>query len=214
MLDGLLARHEALSAAARAAARALGSPCFAGCHGCCYRLVLVELPDAFLIARHLVATGAATPAMRERLAQDAALAERMSADDLFDAARGCAFLDPGSPDRACLVYEVRPRDCRLWFVHGVPDGSACAPGAPPRAIAQVPLGDLDAADPEADRRSRDAFARAWGLRRPVVLWVPLPLAVLAALDAWQNGAGALTAWRPRLDAASQRVFAHTDPEVQ
>lgn len=206
MLDELRLHRDRQSEALAAEARRLGSPCFAGCHGCCFQLVLVELPDALLIARHLLATGKATPALRGALAQHAALADRVRSAAYLAAVNGCVFLDPSSPEAACTIYEVRPSDCRRWFIHGVPDDSGCAPGALDRGAVHVKLPHLE----EADLR----FGTAWAARffgpgaRPV--WVPLALGVLAALDAWEKGPQALVAWRARLDAATQGSFAVTD----
>jgi hypothetical protein len=58
----------------------------------------------------------------------------------------------------------------------------------------------------------DVFSGGLGLRGLRALWVPLALGVLAALDVLESGRAALTAWRPRLDAASQRAFAHAEPK--
>jgi Fe-S-cluster containining protein len=164
----------------------------------------VDLPDALGLAQHLLDEGTATPALRRALSDDAGRAERVSPDEYFASGTGCVFLDPDSPGAACSVYAVRPHDCRIWFIHGVPDGSWCAPGAPERELVHVTLPELE----EADLRFRTHWRarQSPGLAaRPV--WVPLALGVLAALDLLEDGPRAMTAWRARLDAATQRSFA-------
>lgn len=204
----LLRRHrDRQSEAYGARAAALGSPCLAGCHGCCHQVVLVELPDALAIARHLLAHGRATTALRAALAEHADLAERLPAAEVFASGRGCAFLDPTSPGAACTIYEVRPHDCRIWFIHGVPDGTQCAPGGPERPVQHLKLPALEEADLLAVAPWKEELARAFGAR-PV--WVPLALGVLAALDLHERGAAAMETWGPRLDAATQRSFALAD----
>ena len=205
MLDALRRHRDAQSEALAAEARRLGSPCFSGCHGCCYQLVLVELPDALVIARHLSATGRATPALRGALEEHASLADRLRSAAYLASVNGSVFLDRSSPEAACTIYEVRPSDCRTWFIHGVPDGSGCAPGALDRGAQHVKLPQVE----EADLRfGTDWAARVFGPgARPV--WVPLALGVLAALDYWDQGPQALGAWRARLDAATQGSFAFT-----
>lgn len=212
LLDGLLRHRAAQSEAYRERALALASPCLAGCFGCCHQLVLVELPDALLIARHLLATGTATPALRQALEASAALAGRLTPDEYFATAGGCVFLDRASPTAACSIYAVRPNDCRAWYVHGAPDDAACRPGAPAAARAARRLldaPDLETADlRQAARWSARFFAGAGVETRPV--WAPLGLATLAALDVLEHGPGALSSWQARLDEATQRSFALVD----
>jgi hypothetical protein len=212
LLDALRRHRDAQSEAYRERARGLASPCLAGCWGCCHQLVLVELPDALLIARHLLATGAATPGLRSALDESATLARRLTPDEFFASAAGCAFLDRAAPAAACSIYPVRPNDCRIWYVHGVPDGAACRPGAP--VAERERRRPLDAPDlEEADLRhvahwSARFFAGAGVETRPV--WAPLGLATLAALDVLERGPGALRVWQGRLDDATQRSFALVD----
>lgn len=207
-----LRRHEQAQADEYAeAARRLGSPCLAGCHGCCHRLVLVDLADALGLAQHLLDGGAATPELRRSLVEDAGRAEGVSPDEYFAAGTGCVFLDRSSPSAACAVYAARPHDCRIWFVHGVPDGSWCAPGAAERELANVTLPELEATDLR--------FRARWRARQSPVLvarpmWVPLALGVLAALDLLDQGPAAMAAWQARLDAATQRSFALVDPPAE
>jgi len=207
LLDDLRRHRDEQAAAYRERARSLESPCLAGCHGCCHRLVLVELPDALLIARHLRASGAATKALRGALEGDAERAGRQTPNEYFGAAAGCVFLDQSSPGAACSIYDVRPADCRIWFIHGVRGDDLCGPGAPAREQPHLSIPGLE----EADLR----FCTRWAARfwsgveaRPV--WVPLALGGLAALDLLEAGAPALDAWRPRLDGATQRSYALVD----
>lgn len=203
LLDELEAHSRVQDDRYRAEARRLASPCLSGCHGCCHRLVLVDLADALGIARHLLDRGAATAALRDALTRDAARAERLSPDEVFAEGAGCVFLDRTSPGAACSIYDVRPQDCRTWFIHGVEDGSWCGPGAPERELAHLQLPDLEEADVRLRTRLRER------LPGPPV-WVPLALGVLAALDLLERGPLALETWRPRLDAATQRSFELVD----
>jgi Fe-S-cluster containining protein len=207
LLERLLEHERAQSDAYREAARGRSSPCLAGCHGCCYRLVLVDVGDALSIAHLLLEEGRATPELRDALATDAARAEAVSPDDYFASGGGCVFLDRARPAGACTIYSRRPHDCRSWFIHGVPDGSGCAPGAPEPSAENLQRPDLEEADLRFRTRWRALLPAALA-SRPV--WVPLALGVLAALDVLEHGPGALEPWRARLDAATARSFALVD----
>ena len=209
LLDELWRHREEQTAAYVERARALASPCVAGCHGCCHQLVLVELPDALLIARYILAAGAATVALRRALEENAALVERLTPDETFARGGGCVFLDPRALGAACTIYKVRPNDCRTWFIHGVPDGSGCEPGAPARERSLVALPELEEADVGYGERWVARFGT--GLeQRPV--WAPLALAVRAALDLVERGPASLARWRGRLDEATQRSYGFFEEE--
>ncbi|MBI5488265.1 MAG: YkgJ family cysteine cluster protein [Deltaproteobacteria bacterium] len=192
-------------------ARALGSPCLAGCHGCCHQLVLVELPDALLIARRLLAAGAVTAGLRRALEENATLVERSTPEDIFAMGGGCVFLDRGAPAAGCTIYEVRPNDCRTWFIHGVPDGRWCEPGAPARERPRLAIPELEEADVRHGARWVARFGTGLEVR-PV--WAPLALAVLAALDLLEHGPATLERWRERLDEATQRSYGFFEEEAR
>lgn len=113
------------------------------------------------------------------------------------------FLEPSRRGAACSIYDVRPHDCRVWFVHGVEDGSFCGPGAPLRALAHVTLPDREEEDVHLRRHLRPRPT-------PRPTWVPLALGVLAALDLLELGPAGLARWQERLDAATARSFALVD----
>jgi Fe-S-cluster containining protein len=207
LLDDLHRHHDDQVETYRARARSLASPCLAGCYWCCHRLVLVDLPDALLVARRLISSRASTPALRCALEADAARAGCQTPDEYFGSARGCVFLDRSAPTAACSIYDVRPIDCGIWFIHDVPNGAGCAPGADFREQLNVTIPSLE----EADLRFRTRWARRFfpgDEARPV--WVPLALGVLAAVDFLVDGRSALAAWRPRLDEATRRSYSLVD----
>lgn len=80
--------------------------CARGCSHCCHQRVEVTAPEAFLIARSLVAAG---DRRSERLREAAQGHAAISAREQFVQQRPCPFLDEVG---ACSIYEVRPIACR------------------------------------------------------------------------------------------------------
>ncbi len=86
--------------------------CRAGCGGCCYSHVGVEIPEAFTLLRHLKNTLSAEDFARvmEGVKNTAEKVGGMGAGSRWEAQIPCAFLDLDS--ESCTVYEARPLACR------------------------------------------------------------------------------------------------------
>ncbi len=110
-----LARH-LLGAidASFAAARATGAPiaCAAGCTFCCHQRVGVFPHEAAALYRHLRThqSPAEAAAIEQRILENAARIDALTADEHRRANIPCAFLQDGR----CSAYAVRPQACAAY----------------------------------------------------------------------------------------------------
>jgi hypothetical protein len=90
--------------------------CSKGCSWCCHQNVEVTIPEAILVAVETSMPGDPRAASVELLAE-----ELTGMDDVTRAKTGrpCPFL---GPDRACLIYDLRPLPCRTYLA---PDPRPC-----------------------------------------------------------------------------------------
>ncbi len=154
-LPVIQASLQALSKAADAAASAQSFPCAPRCSFCCHRQIPASGPEVELVARFIRQQAPEKQAqLRDRVeatasairsivdpAQLAAHAEQTIAgltvlSGALQSAHPelkCPFVENGSGRALCLIYEVRPLECRLHYAMG-PD--ACA-----RPHARVPMLD-------------------------------------------------------------------------
>lgn len=92
--------------------------CKEGCDYCCYLTFACTLLDGLLIARYLLAYQRdKVQTLWPVLADHAKLQESMTPVDWFQLQKPCAFLD----EHRCLVYPVRPMNCRVQLVVSPPE---------------------------------------------------------------------------------------------
>lgn len=104
--------------------------CSRGCASCCHQRVEITAPEAFAIARWLIANPALHTGLRSALDAAAARNAQMSSKQQFAAQSPCPFLDQVG---GCGIYEVRPIACRR--AHSL-DAAVC------RELARDPAREL------------------------------------------------------------------------
>lgn len=83
--------------------------CARGCAWCCHQRVEITAPEAFVIARGLVADAVLQSGLRPVLDATAQRHAALSSKQQFAAQSACPFLDRGG---GCSIYDTRPIACR------------------------------------------------------------------------------------------------------
>lgn len=98
--------------------------CKSGCSSCCYQVVDVTPKEAQLLASAIRTKDIDIDG------DEWDLQSKMTASQLRDANRPCVFLK----DKKCGAYDIRPGNCRKYFVVGSPEQCRLEPNKGPRAV--------------------------------------------------------------------------------
>jgi Fe-S-cluster containining protein len=147
--------------------------CKRGCNYCCRCAFVCSLPEGMLIARYLLVFHAdLLPELTPRLFVQESMQEELGADGWWQEQEDCALLR----DVDCLVYPVRPANCRAHLA--ITDPELCRAGK-----AKI-------LDPDKAMQARDKLATAFvkaltGQERMVA--AVLPCAIGRGLNSMMTG---------------------------
>lgn len=93
--------------------------CRRGCSHCCYLLVYLTLPEALAIAERLLSSPERLKEVRRAIAaQLTTLTDPLiTQHSYFRQQHPCIFLN----NSECTIYDVRPTECRYYYVLSSPD---------------------------------------------------------------------------------------------
>jgi Fe-S-cluster containining protein len=159
--------------------------CKKGCDSCCYLLVMTTLPEATIIAEHILKDPvwlqeAKIEELIAKLYRQVKVLTEPPEDDQ-DMSQGipCVFLD--MEKKECLIYDQRPSACRYHYVTS--DPSLCSP------LSTIEPDEIDMRRFEQD--ALDAATRVSGQVGTPLGLSPLAVAVSWALKILTEGTRAL-----------------------
>ena len=148
--------------------------CKPGCSYCCQAAFICTSLEGLLIARHLLSfwSGKDLTELRDKLEEHQIEQEELGAAGWFEKKEACPFLS----DSHCLVYKVRPLNCRTCWAIG--DPILCDEG-------RAPIANDAVAERLRIERGQLLMKRLVG--RPNVVTATLPGAVSLGMQSLVSG---------------------------